>query len=82
MTDEQADWLAECPLGSMVNRVRLAMVLSHLDNSELARRTGLTPQYISAVSTGRQRNLTLRSATTIAAALGLPIEVVFPVTTE
>lgn len=54
------------------------MILLGVDNTELARRTELQDQYISAVATGRLVNISLRNAQRIAGALELAVDEVFP----
>ena len=79
MTEPQRLWLRQLPVeGRIKNRLRIAMVLIGVDNTELARRTDLQDQYISAVATGRLVNISLRNAQRIATALGLTIDDVFP----
>lgn len=79
MTEGQRDWLRQLPVeGRLKNRLRIAMILLGVDNTELARRTDLQDQYISAVATGRLVNISLRNAQKIAVALGLTIDEVFP----
>lgn len=79
MTEQQRLWLRQLPVeGRIKNRLRIAMVLMGVDNSELARRTDLQDQYISAVATGRLVNISLRNAQRIAAALGITIDDLFP----
>ena len=79
MTPLQRDWLRQLPVeGRLKNRLRIAMILLGVDNTELARRTELQDQYISAVATGRLMNISLRNAQRIAGALDLAVDEVFP----
>ena len=79
MTAEQRAWLDQLPVGGRIrNRLRIAMVLMGIDNSELARRCGLQDQYVSAVATGRLQNISLKNAQRIAKALDMKLEELFP----
>lgn len=79
MTTAQREWLNKLPVeGRLKNRLRVAMILMGMDNTEVARQTGLQDQYISAVATGRLVNISLKNAQKIAAALGLTVDEVFP----
>jgi transcriptional regulator with XRE-family HTH domain len=79
MTVEQQEWLEKLPVGGVVkNRLRVAMLLQGMDNQTLARETGLREQYVSAVSTGRIENLSMKNAMLFSRVLGLRPEVLFP----
>lgn len=79
MTDAQRAWLQALPVeGRLKNRLRIAMVLLGLDNTEVARLTGLQDQYVSAVATGRLQNISLKNAQRIVGALGLAVDDIFP----
>lgn len=83
MTAQQREWLRQLPVeGRIRNRLRIAMILTGVDNTELARRCGLQDQYVSAVATGRLQNISLRNAMKLAHALGLTLEELFPSTEE
>lgn len=79
MTPRQRDWLRELPVeGRIRNRLRIAMILEGLDNTEVARRSELQDQYVSAVATGRLKNISLKNAQRIATALDLTVDEIFP----
>lgn len=79
MSMEQQQWLRCLPIGGHVkNRLKVAMILAGLENQEVAKLTGLRPQYVSAVAVGRVDNVSVDSARKFATALGLGIEDLFP----
>lgn len=79
MTERQREWLGKLPVeGRIRNRLRIAMVLEGLDNSEVARRSELQDQYVSAVATGRLQNISLKNAQKLAGALDLTVDELFP----
>ena len=55
---------------------------SHLRQVDLARKLGVSQQFISQIETGQERNLTLETLLRIAKSLGRSVKISFPKTSE
>ena len=54
----------------------------HLRQADLAKKLGVSQQFVSLIETGQERNLTLETLLKIAKSLGRGIKISFPRTTE
>lgn len=78
MTTKQIKELRSHPVPASGNRVARAFDLDGRPQTECARETGFTPQYISDIKSGRFQNLSLDNAHKWAAYFGCTIEDLFP----
>lgn len=77
-TDEQLTTLRQAPIGEHPNRLRLALALAGIRQTELAADLGLRPVYVSEIVNGRAPNISLPRAQQLAAYFGCSVDDLFP----
>jgi transcriptional regulator with XRE-family HTH domain len=77
LTADQLTALRAVPVGSMPNKLRIALALSQAKQSEVSEETGYAASSLSQVVNGRA-GVTVDTARNIAAFFGCSIEDLFP----
>lgn len=78
LTAEQLDALRAVPIGSMPNRLRIALALAKVKQVQVADETGIQPPNLSNLVTGDYKTLTVTTAMKLAEYFGCQIEDLFP----
>lgn len=78
MTKKNLKQLRTAPVGETGNRLELAFELDGRQQTECARQTGLSPQYVADVKAGRYQNLRRDNLQKFATFFGCAIEDLFP----
>lgn len=63
---------------SLAQRIAELREEKHLNQSELARKLGVSQQFISQIETGQENNLTLDTILRLARTLGRSVKITFP----
>lgn len=78
LTPEQLEALKAVPLGEMPNRLRIALALAQLKQSDVAEQTGIAREHLSKLVTGSYGTVTIDTARKLADYFGTSIEDLFP----
>ena len=78
LTPEQIDALRAVPLGSMPNKLRIALALAKVKQIDVAAATGLGAPSLSNLVTGEYKTLTIDTARLLSDYFGVQIEDLFP----
>jgi transcriptional regulator with XRE-family HTH domain len=78
LTTEQLQAMRAVPLGTMPNKLRIALALADAKQTDIAESTGVAASYVSDVVNGRYASLPLETARRIATFFGCAIEDLFP----
>lgn len=81
-TPEKLEILRRLPLDGKPNKVRLAMALLDVKQSDVVEATGLPQSYVSDVMRGRFQSITVDNAAVFAEHFGCEILDLFPVHDE
>ncbi len=68
----------ECAKVALAQKIAELRQDKHLKQVELARKLGVSQQFISQIETGQERNLTLETLIKIAKSLGRGVRISFP----
>ena len=68
----------ECAKVALAQRIAELREEKHLRQADLAKRLGVTQQFISQIETGEEKNLTLETMIKIAKSLGRGLSISFP----
>lgn len=68
----------ECAKVALAQRIAELREEKHLRQTDLAKKLGVSQQFISQIETGQEKNLTLETLTKIAKSLGRGIRISFP----
>lgn len=82
LTTEQLEAMRAVPCGAMPNKLRIALALAQLQQSEVAEQTGIGVPHLSTLVTGKYSNVTVETARKLAAFFGCAIEDLFPARQE
>jgi DNA-binding Xre family transcriptional regulator len=78
LTPEQLDALRAVPLGSMPNRLRIALALTKVRQAEIVEATGIAPPNLSKIISGGYKDMHVETARKLADYFGCQIEDLFP----
>lgn len=78
LSAEQIDALRAVPLGTMANKIRVAIALAQVQQVDIVRSTGLPAPNVSNIVNGRYQALTVDTARKFADFFGVAIEDLFP----
>ena len=70
----------ECIKVELAQKIAELRERMHLRQSDLAKRLGVSQQFISQIETGEEKNLTLSTLARIAGSLGRDVSISFPKT--
>jgi len=68
----------ECAKVALAQKIAELREDNHLNQSELAKKLGVSQQFVSLIETGEQKNLTLDTLLRLAASLGRGVKISFP----
>jgi DNA-binding Xre family transcriptional regulator len=78
LTPEQLEALRAVPLGSMPNKLRIALALAKVKQVHVSSETGIATPNLSNLVTGDYKTLTVTTARKLADYFGCQIEDLFP----
>lgn len=78
MTPEQLDALRAVPLGTMPNKLRIALALAKAKQRDVVDETGIYASNLSNFVTGDYKTITIETARKLADFFGCQIEDLFP----
>jgi len=78
LTPEQIDAMKAVPLGSMPNKLRIALALAKARQVEICDETDMTPPMVSDFVNGKYTTLTIDTARKFSDYFGCQIEDLFP----
>ena len=68
----------ECAKAALAQRIAELREEQHLKQADLAKKLGVSQQFISQIETGQERNLTLETLIKLAKSLGRGVKISFP----
>jgi transcriptional regulator with XRE-family HTH domain len=78
LTAEQAEALRAVPIGSMPNKLKIAIALTKARQSQIAAATGIPAPNLSDIVNGKYGSITVDTARKLAEYFGCAIEDLFP----